>query len=107
ILTVIAGMGIQGFSGDGGPATSAQLYGAWGLVVDGSGNLLIADTGNSRIRKITRDGVIRTIAGNGMPGFSGDGGPATSAQLNPVGLAMDGSGNLFIVDAQTGRIRKV
>ena len=107
ILTLVAGNGTPGFSGDNGPATSAQLNGPAGVAVDSAGNLYIADTGNHRIRKVS-NGVITTVAGNGTPGFSGDNGPATSAQLyNPVGVAVDSAGNLYIADAGNNRIRKV
>jgi uncharacterized protein (TIGR03437 family) len=115
IITTVAGNGIIGFSGDGGPATSAQLANPTGVAVDGAGNLFIADTNynlfpaaNNRIRKVSPDGLIITVAGNGASGFSGDGGPATSAQLaSPAGVAVDGSGSLFIVDFQNWRVRKV
>ena len=107
ILTLVAGNGTPGFSGDNGPATSAQLYGPQGVAVDSAGNLYIADTGNNRIRKVT-NGVITTVAGNGQPGFSGDNGPATSAQLSgPTGLAVDSAGNLYIGDTGNSRIREV
>jgi DNA-binding beta-propeller fold protein YncE len=80
VISTVAGNGTQGFSGDNGPATSAQLNQPAGIAVDSAGNLYIADEGNNRIRKVT-NGVITTVAGNGTRGFSGDGGPATSAQL--------------------------
>src|SRR5215510_11421272 len=82
IVTLIAGNGTQGYSGDGGPATSAQLNNPGGIALDSSGNLYIADAGNSRIRKVTPQGVISTVVGTGEAGFSGDGGPATSARIN-------------------------
>jgi uncharacterized protein (TIGR03437 family) len=108
IITTIAGTGNPGYSGDGGRATSAQLNFVLGVAVDAAGNLYIADGGNSRIRKVTPAGVISTIAGNGARGYSGDGGPATNAELNtPYGVAVDGAGNLFIVDTYNNRIRKV
>src|SRR4029453_2370410 len=98
-LTVIAGTGIEGFSGDGGPATSAQLNNPRHLAVDGAGNLFIADAGNNRIRKVPRGGTISTVAGTGVRGFSGDGGPAAAAQLgSPAGIAVDVAGNLVIAD---------
>src|SRR5436190_1623783 len=80
-LSVIAGTGTSGFSGDGGPAVSAQLNFPVGVAVDAAGNLFIADAENNRIRKVTAAGIISTIAGTGTSGFRGDGGPATSAQL--------------------------
>ncbi len=111
LITTVAGTGVAGFSGDGGPATSAQLnLGSFpGVTVDGSGNLFIADQWNHRIRKVSAaTGIITTVAGTGTPGFGGDGGPATSAQLyNPGGVAVDPSGNLFIADYNNNRIRKV
>jgi sugar lactone lactonase YvrE len=106
VIRTVAGNGFQGFGGDGGPAISAQLSGPVGVAVDTFGDLFIADTRNNRVREVTPDGVIRTVAGNGTRGLEGDGGPATSAQLfYPTGLAVDASGNLFIVDSN--RVRRV
>ena len=108
VISTVAGTGTWGFSGDGGPAVYAQLSDPAGLAFDGSGNLYIADRDNSRIRKVTSDGLISTVAGNGTWGFNGDGGPATSAQLSdPWGVAVDGAGNLFIADRDNSRICKV
>jgi len=108
IVTTVAGNGAQGFSGDGGPATSAELYYPNGVAVDASGNLFIAEGGNDRIRKVSASGIITTVAGNGTYGFSGDGGPATSASLYvPIDVAVDASENLFIADFDNLRIRKV
>jgi uncharacterized protein (TIGR03437 family) len=108
IITTVAGNGVQGFSGDGGPANSASLNRPVAVAVDTSGNLFIADTYNSRIRKVSAGGMITTVAGNGSYGFSGDGGPATSASLNyPEGVAVDAAGNLFIADDLNNRIRQV
>lgn len=108
VISTIAGIGTRGFSGDGGAATSAQFNDLQGVAVDASGNVYIADTGNNRIRKITRNGTITTIAGTGASGFSGDGGLATSAQLNnPWRVALDASGNIYISDAGNHRIRKI
>jgi uncharacterized protein (TIGR03437 family) len=106
-ITTIAGNGAFGFSGDGGPATSASLNEPFGAAVDSAGSLYIADDGNSRVRKVF-GGMITTVAGNGAPGFSGDGGLATSASLlGPQGVAIDPAGNLYIADAYNNRIRKV
>ena len=108
VISTVAGNGTGGFSGDGGPATSAQLAAPHGVAVDAAGNLFIADYANNRIRMVTPDGIIRTVAGNGTMGFSGDGGPATSAQLfQPGGVAVDAAGNLFIADTFNNRVRKV
>ena len=108
IITTIAGNGINGFSGDGGPATLAQLSGAWGVAVDASGNLFIADTGNNRIRKVSVSGMITTVAGSNVGAFGGDGGPATSAFLwNPFGVTVNAGGDLFVADTNNNRIRKV
>lgn len=106
-ITTVAGDGKQGFSGDGGPATSAQIFDSHGLAVDPSGNLYIADTNNWRIRKVSISGIITTVAGKGTEGFSGDGGAATSAALYPWGVALDPSGNLYIADGRNYRVRKV
>ncbi|HEY9899370.1 MAG TPA: IPT/TIG domain-containing protein [Pantanalinema sp.] len=106
-LTTVAGTGAWGYIGDGFPATVAQLNSPEGLAVDASGNLYIADTWNHVIRKVS-NGVISTVAGNGQSGFSGDGGPAGSAQLYaPRGLAVDATGDLYIADTNNNRIRKV
>ncbi|MEY2423459.1 MAG: trimeric autotransporter adhesin [Acidimicrobiaceae bacterium] len=95
--------------GDGGDARHASLYTPSGLAVDNSGNLLIADRWNQRIRKVDHaTGVLSTVAGNGVAGFSGDGGAATAAQLNfPTGLVVDSSGNIYIADNKNHRIRRV
>jgi trimeric autotransporter adhesin len=108
VITTVAGNGTQGFSGDGGPATSAQLYAPTRLAVDASGNLYIADTGNNRVRMVS-NGAITTVAGNGTPGFSGDGGPAVGAQLSGglLDVAVDASGNLYIGDSGNNRVRRV
>ena len=105
--TLVAGNGVPGFSGDNGPATSAQVGGPRGLAVDSAGNVYIADSYANRVRKVS-NGVITTVAGNGTQGFSGDNGPAISAQLyQPFGLAVDSAGNLYIADWGNGRIREV
>ena len=108
IAILIAGTpGDGGFSGDGGPAISASLSNPSSVAVDGSGNIFIADS--NRIRQVSATtGVITTVAGNGGYGYSGDGGPATSASLSGTnGVAVDGSGNLFIADTGNNRVRKV
>ncbi len=114
IISIVAGTGIPGFSGDGGPAASAQLFEPSGLAVDAAGGLYIADVYNDRIRKVSPSGIITTVAGNGVSGFSGDGGPATSAELFisepavfPVGIAVDAAGDLFISDLENSRVREV
>ena len=108
IITTFAGIGESGFSGDGGPAVSARLNHPTGLAVDNSGNLYIADSENHRIRRVDSSGIITTIAGTGVPGFSGDGDPAIGARLfEPKGVAVDNSGNLYIADHQNFRVRKV
>jgi len=106
-ISTVAGSGTKGFSGDGGAATGASLNGPAGVVVDAAGNLYIADSNNNRIRKVSPSGTISTVAGNGTRGFSGDGGPATSAGLSPQGVAVDAAGNLYIADTFNSRIRKV
>lgn len=109
IITTIAGTATFGFGGDNGPATLAQIQPVEGIAVDLSGNVYIADIGNNRIRKINTSGIITTIAGNGTPGYSGYGGPATAAELNgPLGIAVDDThGNLFIADYGNNRIEKL
>ncbi len=107
ILTV-AGNGAAGYSGDGGQATAAQINGPAGLAFDAAGNLLISDASNFVVRRVTPAGVISTIAGSGFPGFSGDGGPATSARLAvPFGLAVDSSGEVYIADSFNDVIRRL
>ncbi len=108
VINTFAGTGVQGFSGDGGTATSAELSVPRAVAVDPSGNLLIVDAGNNAIRKVA-SGIITTVAGIGTSlGFSGDGGAATSATLTqPQGIAVDALGNFFIADTSNGRIRRV
>jgi uncharacterized protein (TIGR03437 family) len=108
IISTVAGNGTVGFSGDGGPATSAQLSAPVGIAIGGGGNLFIADANNNRIRRFSTDGTIATVAGSGTVGFSGDGGPATNAQLNqPSAVTVGAGNNLYIADTQNQRIRRV
>ncbi|RAJ90040.1 putative secreted protein (Por secretion system target) [Larkinella arboricola] len=108
IITTVAGSGMQGDGGDGGLATQANLNAPAGVAVDARGNLLIADTGNHRIRRVTPDGIITTVAGNGLQGFGGDREPATGGNLNgPTGVAVNAQGNLLIADRGNHRIRQV
>ncbi len=107
-FTTFAGNGNAGYSGDGGPAASAQLNAPVGLAVDAAGNVYIADSRNQVIRKVAVSGLISTFAGNGVAGYSGDRGPATQASLNsPLGVAVDPSGDLYIADTNNRRIREV
>ena len=118
-IYTVAGDGTFGYSGDGGPATRAELSLPFGVTVDGAGNILTADTFNHRIRVVASStgtfygqpmtaGDIYTVAGNGLAGYTGDGGPATAAELKyPHGVAADRAGNLVIADTQNNRIRVV
>ncbi len=107
IITTIAGNGTQGSGGDGGQATAASLYYPTGVTIDAAGNLFIADQSN-RVRKVNTSGIISTIAGTGTPGFSGDGGLATAAELNiPYNITFNVVGDLYISDSQNNRIRVV
>ncbi len=110
-LTTIAGTGTEGYAGDGGAATEAELDTPQGVAVDGLGQVYIADRGNNRIRRIDTEGIIATVAGSGLPrnhGDSGDGGPATSAQLYyPADVVVDGLGDLYIADTSNNVIRRV
>jgi hypothetical protein len=108
IITTVAGNGTKSYSGDGGPATNASLNSPNGMTVDNSGHVFIADFFNNRIREVGTDGIIRTIAGNGTQGYSGDGGPATNASLNQIsGVAVDDSGNLFLAQSGNDVVREV
>lgn len=108
IITTVAGNGSGGYLGDGVAATNTTLTSPAGVALDAVGNLFISDNGNQRIRKVDPNGIITTFAGNGTNGYSGDGGPATSAELNSaVGIAVDANANVFIADTGNNRIRKV
>ncbi len=118
-IYTVAGDGTSGFSGDGGPAARAELADPRGVAVDGAGNVVIADTGNRRVRVVAartgrfygramKAGDIYAVAGDGTAGFSGDGGPAAKAELaDPVGVAVDSGGNLVIADKFNNRVRVV
>ncbi|MBI4874531.1 MAG: hypothetical protein HY822_07855 [Acidobacteria bacterium] len=107
-VETIAGTGFPGYSGDGGAATAARLSSPGGIAVDAEGNVFVADSGNHRIRHITSGGLIRTIAGSGLAGFSGDGGSALTAQLSsPMGLAVDSRGTIHVADRANHRIRRL
>ena len=108
IITTIAGTGVAGYNGDGIPATTAELNSPIGLSLDSAGNLYFADAFNQRIREIDTSGIIHTLAGNGTPGYSGNGGQATAAELNlPKFAISDNAGNLYIADQYNNRIRIV
>lgn len=108
MLIRIAGTGVKGFTGDGGPATSAKLNQPGGITFDAAGNLLIADFNNKRIRKVSvTTGFISTIAGNGTTSYSGDGGPAIAAGLSPMDLSLDASGNIYFSDFAHSLVRKI
>jgi sugar lactone lactonase YvrE len=108
VISTVAGVGAPGTSGDEGAATDARLDSPRGVVVDDMGDIFIADTGNHRIRQVTPDGVIHSIAGTGASGFAGDGGPAAGAPLNgPQGLFLDGAGDLYFADTGNNRIRRL
>ncbi len=107
-ITTVAGTGSGSFGGDGGQAVNAQIQWPYGITVDNTGNLYIADTYNNRIRRVGSDGIITTVAGSGVGGYSGDGGLATQAALDrPYGVVLDAEGNLFIADTWNNCIRKV
>jgi len=108
IISTVAGTNGSGYSGDGGPAPKATLYYPYGVAVDASGNIYIADSYNQRIRKVAANGTITTVAGTNGSGYSGDGGAAINSMLNCAwGVAVDSSGNLYIADTWNSRIRKV
>ncbi|HSY37359.1 MAG TPA: Ig-like domain repeat protein [Acidobacteriaceae bacterium] len=107
VITTFAGNGSVGFGGDGGAATSAMFRWPNALAIDASGALLVCDSGNARVRRISA-GLIQTVAGNGIQGFAGDGGAATSAELDtPTGLAVGSDGRIFVADSHNQRIRAI
>jgi len=108
VVTTVAGTGVAGYSGDGGPAIKAELNAPWGILIDNNDDLLIADSNNDVIRRVGSDGIIHTIAGNGEEGYEGDGGPAQAAKLNtPQSLAVDTAGRIYIGDEHNDAIRVV
>ena len=108
LIATVAGNGTAGFAGDGGLATTGEVFAPCGVAADRAGNLFIADSSNNRIRRVNTSGLLSTIAGTGVAGFAGDNGPATSARLNtPRGVALNNTGNLFIADFPNNRIRRV
>ena len=108
VVTTVAGVGTPGFSGDGGPATSAELNDPQSITLDSAGNLYVLDRGNARIRKVATSGVISTIAGNGTRGFSGDGGPAVEARFGAGGrMTVGPDGALYLADTQNHRVRRI
>ncbi len=108
IINTIAGNGVGNYSGDGGPATAAEINEPRTVVADASGNLYIGDTFNNCIRIVNTSGIINTIAGNTSPGFSGDGGAATAAEMYwPYGATVDAFGNVYIADNRNNRVRFV
>ncbi len=108
IITTVAGNGIEGFNGDAGPATDAEIYRSDCIALDGSGNLFFVDRAKHCIRKVSADGIISTITDTSSGGFSGDGGPASVAILNnPASVAFDRVGNMYIADSWNNRIRKI
>ena len=108
IITTVAGTGTEGYSGDGGPAVNAEIGTPFGIAVDSSGDIYFADYSNFRVREVNTSGVISTVAGTGTNGHTGDGGPATSADLDgPVGVAVDRNGNVYISELGGNTIREV
>lgn len=108
VISTVAGAGVAGYTGDGGPAVQATLTLPYDVTVDRAGNLYIADNGNSAVRRVDTNGIITSFVGNGVSGFNGDGIPAASAWLNQIrGVALDAAGNLYIADTLNSRVRVV
>ena len=107
-ISRVAGNGVAAYAGDGGQATLASLNFPLGIAIDASGNIYVADTGNYAIRKITKSGIITTVAGNGASGFAGDGGPAAGARFDlPSDVAVDVFGNIYVADSGNNRVRRI
>ncbi len=106
MVTTFAGTGAAGFAGDGGPAANAELNRPWGIALDAAGNLYIADNNNQRVRKVS-GGIINTIAGTGTQGSSGGSNPLTISLSNPIAVAVDAAGNIYIADGSNNRILKI
>src|SRR5205823_2471807 len=107
-ISTVVGTGVRGFAGDGGSATAAEIAAPRGLATLPDGTILIADSDNNRVRRVAPDGRITTVAGDGVPGFAGDGGPATSAELDkPFAVAPLPGGGVLIADTANSRIRRV
>lgn len=107
-LSRIAGTGEKGYAGDGGPATDAKFDRPYDVAFDSHGDLYVVDEGNHVVRRIDAEGIVTTVAGNGTPGYSGDGGPATEAQLNePYNIAFDAQGRMLIGDSANNAVRRV
>jgi len=108
VVSIVAGvLGTCGYSGDGIKATTAQLNGPSAVAVDASGNLLLVDYANNRVREVNTSGLISTVAGNGTCNYTGDGGSAAAAELCPWGIAVDKSGTIYVSDLNFGRIREI
>src|SRR5204863_670012 len=108
IIGTIAGAGLSGFAGDGGPASAARLMSPSNVAADAAGNLYIADKGNNRTRKVSADGMITTVAGTGTPGFGTVGAPAVQSRLSsPSGIAIDTKGTLYIADTNNSTVETI
>ena len=108
VISTVAGNGAAGYSGDGGPAAQAMINLVLGLAADSAGNIYLAEENNYRVRKVDRNGNITTLAGTGVAGFSGDGGPAAQARLNaPLGVCTDSAGNVYVNDQSNKRVRRI